>query len=217
MVPMVSTRILAADPRISPFSLQADFILVRAYRRPTEANYKKIVAAAPDSYRVRGLQAERCVWEGKVTNAVAEYPEATKQKPELEGAHRAIAHLYWQGGQIELAGKECEERLRWNALVGESRRGIGLSWPTRGDSPHVRHNLEKGSRVTQDSSHMYQGVAQTWLKLVDFSKSERCLDLAIKCDPSYPPNHKLLEEVYLHAGTPRYGSERTEPDSRVVN
>jgi tetratricopeptide (TPR) repeat protein len=117
-------------PNGSALTLQAESMLVRAYRNAAEEHYQKIGAAGPDSYRGHQLQAELSVWEGRVTKAVVEYREALKQKPDLEGAHRAIADLYWQGGMLDLAEKEYEEELRWHPLDGESRLRLGLYWLT---------------------------------------------------------------------------------------
>lgn len=80
--------------------LEADSFLVDAYRKAAEGYYRRVETADPDSYRVYQFQAELSAWEGKLTEAVIEYREALRRKPDLEEAHRAIANLsgrvvYW--------------------------------------------------------------------------------------------------------------------------
>jgi tetratricopeptide (TPR) repeat protein len=184
----------------SPLGLQADSLLVQAYRKAAEEHYQRIEATDPDSYRLHQLQAELSAWEGKVTKAIVEYREAIKQKPDLEGAHRAIADLYWQGDFFDLAEKEYEEELRWNPLEGESRLRLGLYWLGRGDGQRARQDLEVASRVIQDSPKAYQELGQAWLALADFPKAESSLSRAVQGDPIDPFNHQLLAAIYERTG-----------------
>jgi Tfp pilus assembly protein PilF len=129
-----------------------------------------------------------------------EYREAMKQKPDLEGAHRAIADLYWQGGLFDLAEKEYEEELRWNPLEGESRLRRGLYCLGRRDHERARQGLEVASQVRQDSPKAYQEIGLAWLELADFPEAESSLSRAIQGDPIDPFNHQLLAEVYERTG-----------------
>jgi tetratricopeptide (TPR) repeat protein len=187
-------------PKGSSLRLQADSLLVQAYRKAAEANYQRIETTDPDSYRLHQLQADLSAWEGNVTKAIVEYREAIKRKPDLEGAHRAIADLYWQGQQFDLAEKEYEQELFWNPLDGPSRVRVGLYWLRRGDGERARQDLEVASRARQDSAKAYQELGQGWLALADFPKAESSLNRAIEGDPLDAFNHQLLAEVYERTG-----------------
>lgn len=118
---------------------QVGSLLVQAYRKAAEGYYRRVEDADPDSYRAYQLQADLSAWEGKGTEAIIEYREALRRKPDLEGASRAIADLYSQDGFFDEAEKEYEEELRWHPLDGTSRLKVGVYCLERGDwSGHGR-------------------------------------------------------------------------------
>lgn len=184
----------------SDLGLQADSLLVQAYRKAAEGYYRQIEASSPDSARAYQIRAEHAVWEGKTTEATVEYREALKRNPDIEGIHRAIADLDWQHGLFDEAAKEYAEELRLNPLDGESRLQLGLYWFNRGDMERGRQNLEVASRATQNSSIAYQALGQAWLKLGDLPKAESSLNKAVRADSADPLSHQFLAEVYERMG-----------------
>ena len=89
-------RYLARVSNTSETRLRADALLVRAYRKAAEDSYRRIAKLDPDSYRVHQLKAENLAWKNLTNQALLEYDEALKRKPDLEGVHRQMGELYRQ-------------------------------------------------------------------------------------------------------------------------
>ncbi len=89
-------RCLERVSNTSETRLRADALLVRAYRKAAEDSYQRIAKLGPDSYRVHQLKAENLAWKNLTNQALLEYDEALKRKPDLEGVHRQMGELYRQ-------------------------------------------------------------------------------------------------------------------------
>ena len=108
-------------------------MLAQAYRKAAESFYERIEKLNPDSYRAHQLEAESLAWRGQGQKAILEYRKALERKPDLEGAHRGIADLYWEQGALGRASKEYEAELRLFPLDDHSQLKVGEYWLAQGN------------------------------------------------------------------------------------
>lgn len=125
---------------IKPRDLEALYNLAQAHNRFSSALFQRITEADPESAEAHRLQGEWFEWQDNPGEAIGEYLQVVKLRPEWEGMRLAIGKLYLKKGDWEKAAREFEEELR---LAPQDREALELL--TR-----VREKLkssESGSRT----------------------------------------------------------------------
>jgi tetratricopeptide (TPR) repeat protein len=187
-----------ADPG---WGLQAEGMLVKAYRHAAEDSYQRIAAIAPDSQLVHLAKAQLLEWKGINNGAVWEARRALQRDPKLEGAHRIIGDAYWQEKGFELAAKEFQAELMNDPLDGISNLRLGEFWLAKGEAqkaaPCLRIALQQGAGLPGE---MYHFLGEADLALRDYAKAISDLQHAVRDNPSDPANHRLLAEAYRASG-----------------
>lgn len=147
----------------SQLGVEADSLLIEAYRKAAEKYYSRIAKLSPDSYRVHQLKARALAWKGDTGGALLEYQRALQRDPSLEGAHRAMGELYWQEHNFDLAAREFSAELRLNPLDAESNLRMGEYKLAKGDAARAIAYLQTSltARTTNAAeAHHYLGIAE---------------------------------------------------------
>lgn len=194
----------------SPVSMEADSLLVQAYRKDAEIYYQLIEDMDPDSYRAHQLQAESLAWKDRHVEAIAEYRKALDRNPKLEGADRAIGDLYWKQGELEAARVAYENELRLTPLDDEAHLRLGQYWLAKGNLDQAAKHLESVLLARSNSWEARRDLAQIWLAQGDYAKAESFLKTAIRENPDDPYSHKVLAEVYLRTKRPQMAREELD-------
>jgi len=187
--------------RDSQLNVQAQYFLVKAYRKAAEDHYKRISAVAPDSALVHLVKAQLLAWKGNNNGAVWEAREALKRDPAVEDAHRLIAEAFWREKAFDAADKEFQAELRINPLDGESNLRLGEISLAQGGAEKaigfLNRALPSGAGQPGEAYH-FLGEAE--LALHNNEQATDYLRRAVQANPSDPSNHRLLSEIYRAAG-----------------
>ncbi|MGH9450079.1 MAG: tetratricopeptide repeat protein [Terriglobia bacterium] len=105
--------------------VDADALLIRAYRSAAEIYFGRLSRLSPDSARVHQLKAQALEIQGNPAGALLEYQRALQRDPRVERVHRAMGELYWQERHFDLAAEQFTAELRVNPLDAESNLRIG--------------------------------------------------------------------------------------------
>lgn len=185
------------------WGLQAQQMLVNAYRKAAEASYQRIAAVAPDSERVHLAKAELLEWKGINKRAVRESREALKRNPNLESVHRLIGEVYWQEKEFEQAASEFESELAINPLDGESNLRLGEFWLAKGNAqhgaPYLKTALRQHAGSPGETDHF---LGEADLAGHDYAQAVVDLKRAVAANPGDPANHRLLAEAYQGSNQP---------------
>jgi tetratricopeptide (TPR) repeat protein len=183
------------------WGVEAQSLLIKAYRKAAEDHYLRIAAVAPDSGRVHLVQAQVLQWKGVDYEALWEARQALKRNPNLEGPHRLIAEIHWDEKHLDLAAREFEAELRANPLDPESNLRLGEFWLAKSDAPNalplLRLALALGAGLPGEAHH-FLGEAE--LARRDYAKALGDLRQAVQENPGDPANHQLLAQVYQATG-----------------
>ena len=186
------------DPR---WGVEADDMLIKAYRKAAEDYYKRIATVAPDSYRVHLVKAELLAWKGIKNGVVWEAREALKRNPEGEGAHRLIAEVFWQEKGFDVAAREFQAELQVNPLDPESNMRLGEIWLANGDPNKAISFLNTALPQHPGSpGEVYHFLGEAKLARRDYAQAAADLERASQENPADPANHQLLAEVYRATG-----------------
>jgi tetratricopeptide (TPR) repeat protein len=188
------------DPR---WGVQADDILIKAYRKAAEDDYKRIATVAPDSYRVHLVKAELLAWKGIKNGVVWEAREALKRNPEVEGAHRLIGEAFWEEKGFDQAAREFQAELQINPLDAESNLRLGEIRLAKGDSAGALSFLNTALPQRFGSpGEVYHFLGEAKLAQRDYDHAAVDLKRAAQENPADPSNHQLLAQVYRATGRP---------------
>ena len=183
------------------WGVEAQSLLIKAYRKAAEDHYRRIAAVAPDSARVHLVQAQVLQWKGVNYEALWEAKQALKRDPNLEGAHRLIAQVYWDEKHFDVAAKEFQAELHINPLDAESNLRLGEFWLAKSEAakalPFLRTAADLGAGAPGEAYH-FLGEAE--LAQRDYAKAEGDLQRAIQENPGDAANHQLLAQLYHATG-----------------
>lgn len=187
--------------RDSTWDLQAQTMLVKAYQKAAEENYRRIAAVAPDSALVHLVQARLLQWKGVNNGTVWEARQALQRNPNLEGAHRIVGEVYWQEKGFDLAAKEFEAELEINPLDGMSNLRLGEFWLAKGDAQKAVPFLNAAvPQRTGSPGEAHHFLGEAALTERDYSTAVADLQRAVEENPRDPANHQLLAEAYRATG-----------------
>jgi tetratricopeptide (TPR) repeat protein len=183
------------------WGVEAQSFLIKAYRKAAEDHYLHIAVVAPDSARVHLVQAQVLHWKGVNYEALWQAKEALKRDPNLEGAHRLIAQVYWDEKHFDVAAKEFQAELQANPLDPESSLRLGEYWLAKSEAakalPFLRNAVSLGAGASGEGHH-FLGEAE--LAQRDFARAAADLQQAVQEDPGDAANHQLLAKVYQATG-----------------
>jgi superkiller protein 3 len=183
------------------WGVEAQSLLIKAYRKAAEDHYRRIAAVAPDSARVHLVQAQTLQWKGVNYEALWEAKQALKRDANLEGAHRLIAETYWDEKHFDVAAKEFQAELQINPLDPESNLRLGEFGLAKSDAakalPFLRTAAALGAGAPGEAHH-FLGEAE--LAQRDFAKAAADLQQAVQENPGDAANHRLLAQLYQATG-----------------
>ncbi len=183
-------------PSDSPVGLDADYLLVKLYRKMAESYYLRLKKAAPDSGRVHQLVAEALIWRNRDLEAISEYREALSRQPQVEGVHRTIGDLYWQQKRLEEARKEYESELRLTPLSDITNLRLGQYWLAHGKVEEGAHYLDFALKLNKDLSEANRDLGEVWVARGDYAKGEPLLKTAVRQNPDDVLTHRFLADLY---------------------
>ena len=193
------------------WGVEAQGLLIKAYRKAAEDHYRRIAAVAPDSARVHLVQAQALQWKGVSYEALWEAKQALKRDSNLEGAHRLIAEIYWDEKHFDVAAKEFQAELQINPLDPESNLRLGEFWLAKSDAakalPFLRTAVDVGAGVPGEAHH-FLGEAE--LAQRDYAKAAGDLRQAVQENPGDAANHQLLAKLYQATGQPELAAKEEQ-------
>ena len=183
------------------WGVEAQSLLIKAYRKAAEDHYRRVAAVAPDSARVHLVQAQALQWKGVNYEALWEAKQALKRDANLEGGHRLIAEIYWDEKHFDVAAKEFQAELHINPLDPESNLRLGEFWLAQSEAakalPFLRTAVTIGAGGAGEAHH-FLGEAE--LAQRDFARAAEDLQQAVRENPGDAANHQLLAQLYHATG-----------------
>jgi tetratricopeptide (TPR) repeat protein len=97
---------------MKPRDLEALYNLAEACNRYASALFEKITVLDPESPEAHRLQAEWFEWQEKTDEAIGEYLQVLKARPDWEEIHLTVGNLYLRKGEVAKAAEAFKEEQR---------------------------------------------------------------------------------------------------------
>ena len=185
---------------IKPGDLEALYNLAEACNRYSSALFEKITVSDPESPEAHRLQAEWFEWQDKPDEAIGEYLQVLKARPDWEGVNLTVGNLYLRKSEPAKAAQAFEQELRLAPddpvvakLLQTVRARGGSPQPGSGNSeskPFSYAGSTNESSAKTTSNLFSQGVRQ--FRARDFAGAQVLFSRATQASPS-----DALTKLYL--------------------
>jgi tetratricopeptide (TPR) repeat protein len=184
----VLLRWLAAHPA----DLAAHYRLIQVRRQISMAQMTRLLAVAPDSYRVHQLlgqlYASLTVADESTDGlkeddkAIAEYRAVVAARPDLPGAHFWLGHLYWKHGDADRAFAEFTRELELDPGHPEANAELGSIFVAQGRTGEAIPHLELAIHTMPDLWPAYLQLGLAYAGERNYSQAEQMLKRALTHD-----------------------------------
>jgi len=181
---------------MKPRDLEALYNLAEACNRYASALFEKITVLDPESPEAHRLQAEWFEWQEKTDEAIGEYLQVLKARPDWEGVHLTVGNLYLRIGEVAKAAQAFKEEQR---LAPDDPTVAKLLQAVRARLSSTQREVEVGSQQSPESkpfayasgvdttgvdvrpSLLTQGIRQ--FRARDFAGAQALLNRAVQESP----------------------------------
>ena len=192
---------------------EALYRTVTEHRRMAQAAFENL---PPGAYRTRQVNAESLAAQHRTTDAIAEYREVLRIKPDLAGIREEIGDLLMSEGKAPeaLAEYRLEQRLRPNSAALHYR--IGRALAASGEDKPAEAALRQALASGNAPPGAMKELAKLRLRTGDAADAAALLNKYVAAVPGDAPAHYLLMRAYSALGD-RAASERHRARFRTLS
>lgn len=173
---------------------------VTAFRRQSQEAFQRIADHAPDSYRGHQILAESLIAQRKIDEAIAEYREVLKAKPDLAGIRSAIGGLLMAEGRAREALSEFRQELRNRPDAAGLHYRIGSALVVLGDPEAAELALNRSLSLERTPLAAKKELAKLYIQQGKHAKAVPLLDQYIAMADGDASAHYLMMRAYRSLG-----------------
>lgn len=189
-------KALASDPR----NVDAHYYLWLTTKTLAQEEYQKLVAMAPDYYRVHQLMGEAAVAAERPTEAESEFRTALDAKP---NSVEVLAEM----GNLKRSQSNCEEAVGYytkaeqaGPLNYDTAYGLGICYTFTQEYDRAIHYLSESIRIDPVSPDARLALGIAWFHKEKFKAAVPELERAVQLDPHMTQAYFLLARAYQRLG-----------------
>lgn len=154
----------------------------------------------PGSYRAHQLQAQLHEAQGKSDEAIEEYRQALKLKPDLQNVHFSIGSLYWASDRMAEALPELQRELEINPNHPEAHYEIADILYSQRKLPEAKKHLLECLRLEPEMPEAHLAIERIYSADGDFDKALEHMRILTKISPQDPTPHYRMSIIYRKLG-----------------
>ncbi len=154
----------------------------------------------PDSYRAHQLRAQLLETSSKDEEAIAEYRDVLKRKPDLQNIHFVIGSIYWKGLRFDEAKGELQKELRLNPNHPQALYEMGDIAVYGGDPKAGEKYFLGALKLDATIIEAHLALEKIYTQDGQYQKSLEHLRKALELDSSDATLHYRLAAVYRKLG-----------------
>ena len=174
--------------------------LADAYQALSFLSSLWVLQTDADSYRAHELRGEALEAAGKTDEAIEEYRQALKLKPELQTVHFSIGNLYWRGGRMEEALVELQEELKVNPADPNSHYELGDILLSQNKPQDAEKHFLQALKFDPDLTEAHLAMERTASARGDSATAILHLKKAVELAPGSSAPHYRLWLLYRKTG-----------------
>lgn len=176
------------------------YTLGRAHLLLAQQTFEDLYKKYPTSSWVHFFLGESSRDQGKTDLAIAEFKEALRIDPKIQGAHEALGDLNLKEKRAEAAAAEYMKELEinpYNYAINCKRASLLIQ---NGDVDQAISILQHTARKTPSLGCAQYELGRARLREDQFEMAAKHLEIAVALNPEYAPAYFLLGQAYSKAG-----------------
>lgn len=200
-IAVTAERMLVGEAmKIAPPTKQSLYRLAEGYQALSFLSSLWVLQADPDSYRAHQFRAQSNEAAGRVEEAIAEYREVVKRKPDLRTIHFAIGNLYWRNARLEEARPELEAELKLNPRDAQAHYELGDILFSSGETAAAEKHFAEAIRYMPSMPEAHLALERIASTNGNFGKALQHLKRAAEISPLDPTPHYRMWLLYRRLG-----------------
>jgi len=188
--------------KIRPEDPEATYLLAKACETLASQVVQKRAALEPDSYRMwllRGEAHEKSV-RREYSNALAEYLEALKLKPESPGVAFAVGRILWKMNRFDEAFSYLEKELALNSHHGLANYYLGNIFLSRAETEKALANLDAAVQAQPNLIQAHRDRGRALASLKRYDEAIQAFQKVMEANPEDSSIHALMATSYRAMG-----------------
>ena len=169
----------------------------------------------PGSYRAHQLRAQLHESRGETDDAVREYREALRLKPDLQNVHFAMGSMLWALSRFTEAVPELEAELRTNPNHPEAHYVLADILQIEGRKDDAKRHLLEALRLRPDLVEAHLAIERIYFAEGEFDKALQELRIVARLSPENPTPHYRMSLLYRRLGKADEAREALEAFQRL--
>lgn len=169
----------------------------------------------PGSYRAHQLRAQLHEARGETDDAVREYRQALRLKPDLQNVHFAMGSMLWALSRFEEAVPELEAELRINPNHPEAHYVLADIRQNEGRTDDAKSHLLEALRLQPNLVEAHLAIERIYFAEGHFEKALNELRIAARLSPKNPTPHYRMSLLYRRLGEDEQARRALETFQRL--
>jgi tetratricopeptide (TPR) repeat protein len=188
--------------KLRPDDSEATYLLAKSLEVLSSQVIQKMVTLEPDSYRVRLLRGE--AHEKSVrreyAEALAEYLEAMKLRPQTPGVSFAVGRILWKMNRFDEAISYLEKELALNPHHGLANYYSGNIFLSRVENERALVFLDAALQAQPGLIQAHRDRGRALANLKRYDEAIRAFQKVAEANPEDSSIHALMATAYRAAG-----------------
>jgi tetratricopeptide (TPR) repeat protein len=188
--------------KILPDDSEATYLLAKSYEALSSQVVQKMVTLEPNSYRVRLLRGE--AHEKGVrrdyAEALAEYLQALKLRPENPGVSFAVGRILWKMNRFDEAVSYLEKELALNSHHGLANYYLGNIFLSRAEYEKALKYLDAAVRAQPGLVQAHRDRGRALASLKRYDDAILAFQRVVDVNPEDSSIHALMATAYRAMG-----------------
>lgn len=188
--------------KIQPDDSDATYLLAKSYEALSSQVVQQMVTLEPNSYRVRLLRGE--AHEKSVrreyAEALAEYLQALKLRPETPGVSFAVGRILWKMNRFDEAASYLEKELALNSHHGLANYYLGNIFLSRAEYEEALTSLDAAVRAQPGLVQTHRDRGRALASLKRYGEAIHAFQKVVVANPEDSSIHVLMATSYRAMG-----------------
>lgn len=161
--------------------------------KDAETLWRDTIKKNPAAWHRRYDLATISAFRGKLDEAITQYREALRLKPDYADGHNNLGIALFQKGEIAQAAERFTEALKLDSKHGEAHYNLAILLATQGRSEEARRHLSQHLQIRPEHADAHYNLGLLWGKEGKLQEASRHFSEALRIKPDHEEARRNLE------------------------